>query len=69
MKKRKPDKAERVARKLVVISRIGKVFCVELNGWVIYGLEFNRREKLLCQRRYMVERLASALRKAGVKGR
>ena len=62
MKKRKPDQAERVARKLVTID--GST--LRIAGWVF-------REKVLATttatRRWFLNDLAPALRKAGVKGR
>ena len=61
MKKRKPDKAERVARKLV--TRDGTD--VLIVGWAFRAADADSAKMA----RWIIDDLASALRKAGVRGR
>ena len=63
MKKCKPDKAERVARKLV--KRRGTELYIA--GIFVHGFSFSRDARRAAK--WWVGDLAAGLRKAGVKGR
>ncbi len=65
--KLKLDKAEMVARKLVMFESSGDKKCLRIATWYIGGLRYSKGTDTRKPRKHVVESVASALRKAGVK--